>query len=73
MTDVRIQDDGGDGMNVVDVNGFIVPRFTPNAEKVKQVMDSLPNYEFRDDDIMLCTFPKAGRLISKISIGKCCF
>lgn len=62
MTEVKLIDDGGDILTAVEVgNGVILPNIPPTPEDAKRIFDNLQNYEFREDDIMLCTFPKTGR------------
>lgn len=62
MTSVIIEDKGGAKMKVgVDVgDGFITPDPKGAPEEVKQVFDMLPEFKFRPDDILLCTYQKTG-------------
>ncbi|XP_052799236.1 sulfotransferase 1A1-like [Mya arenaria] len=41
-------------------NGILGPTFIKPAPLMKEIFDSLPSYSFREDDVMLCTFPKTG-------------
>ena len=41
-------------------NGILGPPFIKPAPLMKKIFDVLPNYSFREDDVMLCTFPKTG-------------
>lgn len=62
MTEAKVIDDGGDTLLVYDVGGgLILPRIPPTAKDAKTIFENLQNYTFREDDIMLCTFPKTGR------------
>lgn len=60
MTEVNVPDDGGDTMTMVDVGEFIQPIFLKSPSEIKRIFDSVPNFKFRDDDVMLCTFAKTG-------------
>ena len=61
MTEVRIPDDGGNTIRMADVGGFITPIFFRSAPEIKDIYDKLPEYKFRNDDLMLCTFAKTGK------------
>lgn len=60
MTHVQIADVGGATMNMVDVGGFLQPVFMKTPEEIKKIFENVPKFKFRDDDLMLCTFPKTG-------------
>lgn len=62
MTDIKVPDLGGATMNAVDVEAddFIHPYFFLKPEEQKRIFDSVPHFSFRDDDVMLCAFPKNG-------------
>jgi hypothetical protein len=60
MTSVWIKDLGGASMHAVDVGGFISPYFMKEPEETKQIFDKVPDYEFQENDVMLCTYPKTG-------------
>jgi len=61
MSEVTIQDDGGDTLHAIDVGGFIHPSFSKDPAHVKRIFESVPNFKCREDDVMLCTFPKTGK------------
>ncbi|KAH3883800.1 hypothetical protein DPMN_007768 [Dreissena polymorpha] len=60
MSLIRIPDEGGDTMVALDTGDIIGPMFAKSAEQMKDVFDNIPNFSCRDDDVMLCTFPKTG-------------
>ncbi|KAL4224038.1 Sulfotransferase [Mactra antiquata] len=60
MSLVKIQDAGGATLNARDVGGFIQPHFPMSETELKDLFKNMPNYKFRDDDVMLLTFPKTG-------------
>ncbi|XP_053376363.1 sulfotransferase 1C4-like [Mercenaria mercenaria] len=60
MTEIKVPDAGGATMNMVDVGGFIQPIFLKPGTEIKDIFDNVPNYKFRDNDLMLCTFAKTG-------------
>lgn len=60
MTEAFIKDDGGESMKVRVIDGYSLPCFpVPNAE---DEFLSMPNWEVRDDDVMVCAFPKSGSI-----------
>lgn len=59
MTDDVEKDAVGVEIKVLRIKDLHFPPF-PFASKIKQVNDNLPNFKFREDDIMLCTYPKTG-------------
>ncbi|KAL4223289.1 Sulfotransferase [Mactra antiquata] len=60
MSRIQVKDRAGATMEVADVGGFIVPFFMMSGPEVKEVFEHVPKQKFRDDDIMLLTFPKTG-------------
>ncbi|XP_046360199.2 sulfotransferase 1A1-like isoform X2 [Haliotis rufescens] len=52
---VNVPDDGGDTLTSLNDNGVLIPEFIngPGIQGVRSV-------KIRDDDIMLCTYPKSG-------------
>jgi hypothetical protein len=61
MAEVRIPDAGGATMRMVDVGDFIVPIFLKTGPEISDIFHKVPNFKFRDDDLMLCTFAKTGK------------
>lgn len=59
MTDDAEKDAVGVEIKILRIKDLNFPPF-PFASKIKQVNDNLPNFKFREDDIMLCTYPKTG-------------
>ncbi|XP_060574601.1 sulfotransferase 1B1-like [Ruditapes philippinarum] len=60
MAKVKIPDAGGAALTMVDVGDFITPIFFKSAQEIKDIFDNVPNFKFRNDDLMLCTFSKTG-------------
>jgi hypothetical protein len=60
MAKVKIPDAGGATLTMVDVGDFITPIFFKSAQEIKDIFDNVPNFKFRNDDLMLCTFSKTG-------------
>lgn len=49
----------------VDVGGgVILPSVSPTAKEAKRIFDNEQNYEFRENDVMLCTYPKSGKKLT---------
>lgn len=56
-----LTDDAGDTIAVLEVDEFHYPAFSvPNLE---DEMRSMPTWKARDDDVLLCAYPKSGELI----------
>ncbi|XP_060586560.1 sulfotransferase 1B1-like isoform X1 [Ruditapes philippinarum] len=60
MTSVLINDLGNASMRGIDVGGFVTPDFMKPPEETKQIFEKVPEYKFKDGDLMLCTYPKTG-------------
>lgn len=70
MSEILVADEGGDTMHMVKVDNFITPRF-PNEEATEyEMLKQAPQFTFREDDIMLCTFPKTGLYIQLMTRNK---
>ncbi|KAJ8308661.1 hypothetical protein KUTeg_013535 [Tegillarca granosa] len=59
MPVVYLTDDGGARLRCLDIDGYIIPTFNiiPNHE---QEYRSMPEWQARDDDLMVCAYPKSG-------------
>ncbi|XP_045172039.2 sulfotransferase 1B1-like [Mercenaria mercenaria] len=60
MAVVKIPDLGGATIDGIDVGGFISAKFLKSPAETKQLFDNASDFKFRDDDIMLCAYPKTG-------------
>lgn len=61
MTSVIVEDRGGVKLNAgIDVGGFVIPVLMASLEETEEIFHKLKDLEFRDDDIMLCTYQKTG-------------
>lgn len=63
MTEIAIQDMGGTSLHTMEVNGFTHPPFFKSGDEIRNIFDNMPNLQFRDNDILLLTFQKTGRLL----------
>lgn len=57
-------------MHAIDVGGFFTPFFMKKPEETKDIFEKIPDYKFRADDLMLCTYPKTGTFVNKINDKK---
>ncbi|XP_053376566.1 uncharacterized protein LOC123535334 [Mercenaria mercenaria] len=60
MSLIQIADLGGATINAVDAGAFITPYVMKPATETKRIFENVPNFMFRKDDVMLCTYPKTG-------------
>ncbi|XP_046356071.1 sulfotransferase 1B1-like [Haliotis rufescens] len=55
MSIKRLADEAGDTLTLLDVDGFL---FAPDL--TEDVIKGLKKFPFRDDDVMVCSYPKSG-------------
>lgn len=60
MTEIFVEDDGGSTVKTYDVGGYRVPKFGKRIAEIKDIFDNVPNIAVRDDDYVLCSYPKTG-------------
>jgi len=58
MSLVEIPDDAGDLFPCVEHDGHIFPTFEP-----VDIIENLSSIDIRDDDIIICAYPKSGESI----------
>lgn len=46
------------------VDGLRITTFKKPANVAAAIIRNIPNFKMRDDDVMLCTFPKSGMISS---------
>ena len=64
MTEKIIKDASGNILRTYIVDGNNVPAFYLSARQIQDIVLALPNMFCRKDDLMLCTYPKTGLLIT---------
>lgn len=62
MTEIFVEGDGGNTVKTYDVGGYRVPKFGKGITEIKDIFDNVPNIPVRDDDYVLCSYPKTGRI-----------
>lgn len=60
MTEVTVTDRSGKTISMLEIDGFRTSFFGHTTEYEKDVYENLPNFQFRDDDVFLASYPKAG-------------
>ncbi|WAR03593.1 ST1E1-like protein [Mya arenaria] len=60
MSVMSISDVGGDHFNIVDFGEFKSSLFGKSLECIKELNAKLPDFKFRDGDILLASYPKTG-------------
>ena len=69
MASIEVSDRGGDVFKCVDLeNGYRVPLFMNTAEDIIDIWRKLPDFQCRDDDVMLCSYPKTGVFVFLFTI-----
>ncbi|KAK3084922.1 hypothetical protein FSP39_021506 [Pinctada imbricata] len=57
---VEVVDEAGDRMTLLDIDGRLLPVIRiPGYDQVAEVR-SMPQWKARDDDILICAYPKSG-------------
>ncbi|KAL5016124.1 hypothetical protein ScPMuIL_005713 [Solemya velum] len=59
MPVVKVKDDAGDSLTVLDVGGKVYYPTFPIPDHENEVK-SIPDWHARDDDILICAYPKSG-------------
>ena len=62
FTVVDASDCGISGQYIVD--GIRMHTFMKSPEEAAAIVRNVPNIEIRDDDVMLVTYPKSGRIVT---------
>lgn len=60
MTEIKVPDEGGDLMTMIDFGEYRSSLFGRTVEYIKEVNQKLPDFQFRDGDVLLSSYPKAG-------------
>ena len=60
MTEVKVCDAGGATVTMIDTGSIMLPSFFKQGHEIKQIFENVPTFNFREDDVMLCTFGKTG-------------
>ena len=60
MTEVTVTDRSGKTISMLEIDGFKTSFFGHTTEYEKNVYENLPKFQFRQDDIFLASYPKAG-------------
>lgn len=63
MAEIMPADDGGNTCSgCCDVGGYRHPVFDKTPSQIKKIFENMPNFPLRDDDYLLCSFPKTGNV-----------
>lgn len=60
MTEIRVPDEGGDLITMIDFGDYRSSLFGRTIDYIRDVNQHLPDFQFRDGDVLLCSYPKAG-------------
>ena len=60
MTEIEVKDEGGDVIKMIDFGDYRSSKFGHTTEHIVEVHRKLPEFEFRDEDIVICCYPKSG-------------
>ena len=60
MAHVRMSDKAGATIELTAVGDYILPRTYWSPEEITAIFESIPKFRCRENDIMICTYPKTG-------------
>lgn len=61
MTELVLTDDGGDPCySRCFIDGVRHPTFGKSPTEIKDIFYNIPNFPVREDDYVICAFPKSG-------------
>lgn len=60
MTEVFIQDEGGDSIRLIDFGDYRSSFYGRDLPEIVEIQRKLPDFTFRDDDILVVSYPKTG-------------
>lgn len=75
MSLIHESDRAGKTMELVNLGNYRLPMYRRTPEQVKEIFENIPNFSCRDDDVMICSYPKTGtnwlyEIVSMIMRGK---
>ncbi|XP_033736239.1 sulfotransferase family cytosolic 1B member 1-like [Pecten maximus] len=59
MSIKKLPDNSGATLTVLDLDGYYLPTFL-QLKNHEEELRSMPDWKARDDDVMICTYPKSG-------------
>ena len=68
MTEVTVTDASGETLTMMDFDGFKMSLFGQTPDYIRKVYENLPNFKFREDDIFIASYPKAGKTFVSYTI-----
>ena len=71
MSLIQESDGAGKTMDLVDLGDYRLPTFRRTPEVIKEIFQNIPSFSCRDDDIMICSYPKTGK-IKRLLSHICC-
>ena len=63
MPEVTVADASGETLSMMDFDGYKVSLFGRTPDYITNVYKNLPNFKFREDDIFVASYPKAGKSV----------
>lgn len=60
MAEIRIKDEGGEEITMIDFGEFRSSTFGRTVEEIVDINRRLPELKFKDGDVLICSYPKAG-------------
>ena len=57
-------DKSGNAIEIVDfaTEEYRLPTFERTPEEIRTIFENVPNFRCRDDDVMICSYPKTGQV-----------
>lgn len=67
MTEIQVVDEGGASFKLLDFGTFRSSLFGRTPEEIADIRQKLPTFQFRDGDVLLLGYPKAGKVINELN------
>ena len=65
-----MKDEGGSPMTMINFGTFRSSLFGHTVDYIRDVHARLPDFTFRDSDVLLASYPKAGKLVYIVLIAR---
>ena len=70
MTEIRIKDEGGDAMTLIDFGDFRSSFYGKSLTEIAEIQRRLPTLTFHDGDILIASYQKTGIRLKQMYVIK---